>query len=156
MRKLMTCIALAALFAATVPVLASAEPGTFAIARKGSLDVTSSIFVTSRAVDQFGGWANESSSVHGIPYSQGYDRDLPHAAERNRAAPDQGSAGPGDELRRRRSRTSASAGPRASVGLSCPDGRWKPGRYDFVTRTKHLASGLVALGTLSWIRRGTC
>ena len=44
----------------------------------------------------------------------------------------------------------------ASVGLACADGRWKPGRYDFVTRTKHIASGLVALGTLSWIRRGTC
>ncbi len=40
-------------------------------------------------------------AVHGLPDSQGYDRDLPHAAERDRTAPDQSPAGPGDELRRR-------------------------------------------------------
>ncbi len=155
MRKLMTCIALAVLIGATVPALASAEPGTFATARKGTLDVTSSIFVTSKAVDQRGGWTDESKACTAF-------RALRVTAEIFRTRPD------GTGQHRIRTRQSAvvncaEGGPNlgfrrtaASVGLACPDGRWKPGRYDFVVRTKHLASGLVALGTLSWIRRGTC
>jgi hypothetical protein len=40
--------------------------------------------------------------------------------------------------------------------LACPDGTWRPGRYDFVTRTKHLASGLVSVASLSWTKRKRC
>ncbi|HLM33168.1 MAG TPA: hypothetical protein VK285_03800 [Gaiellaceae bacterium] len=155
MRKFMMCIALAALFGATVPALAAAEPGTFATARKGALDVTSSIFVTSRAVDQFGGWTDETKACTAF-------RTLRVTTEIFRTRPD-GTGQHRIKVRQAPVMNCAEGGPNlgfsrtaASVGLSCPDGRWKPGRYDFVTRTKHLASGLVALGTLSWIRRGTC
>ncbi|MGI8605820.1 MAG: hypothetical protein ACR2L0_01500 [Gaiellaceae bacterium] len=155
MRKLMICIALAALFGATVPALASAEPATFATARDGSLDVTSSIFVTSRAVDQRGGWIDESKPCTAF-------RALRVRAEIHFTRPN------GTGVHRTRTRRSAvmncaEGGPNlgftrraTSAGLACPDGRWRPGRYDFVTRTTHLASGLVSLGTLSWIRRGIC
>lgn len=155
MRKLMTCIALAALVGATVPALASAEPGTFATARKGTLDVTSSIFVTSKAVDQRGGWNDESTLCTAF-------RALRVTTEIFRTRPD-GTGQHRIKVRQSPVMNCAEGGPNlgfsrkaASVGLACPDGRWKPGRYDFVTRTKHLASGLIALGTLSWIRRGTC
>ena len=155
MRKLSTSIALAALFAAIVPVLASAEPATFAIARNGSLDVSSSIFVTSRAVDQFGGWVDESKPCTAF-------RTLRVTTEIFRTRPN-GTGQHRIKVRQAPVMNCAEGGPNLgfsrtarSVGLSCADGRWKPGRYDFVTRTKHLASGLVALGTLSWIRRGTC
>jgi len=155
MRKLMTCIALAALFGATVPALAAAEPGTFATARKGSLDVTSSIFVTSRAVDQRGGWVDKSkpcTAFRALRVTTEIFRTRPNGTGQHRI-----------RVRQAAVMNCAEGGPNlgfsrtaASVGLSCPDGRWRPGRYDFVTRTKHLASGLVALGTLSWVRRGTC
>ena len=155
MRKLMTCIALAALFGATVPALASAEPGTFATARKGSLDVTSSIFVSSKAVDQFGGWTDETVLCTAF-------RTLRVTTEIFRTRPD-GTGQHRIKVRQAPVMNCAEGGPNlgfhrtaASVGLACADGRWKPGRYDFVTRTKQIASGLVALGTLSWIRRGTC
>jgi hypothetical protein len=155
MRKLTTCIALAALVGATVPALASAEPGTFATARKGTLDVTSSIFVTSKAVDQFGGWIDETQPCTAF-------RTLRVTTEIFRTRPD-GTGQHRIKVREAPVMNCAEGGPNlgfsrtaTSVGLACPDGRWKPGRYDFVTRTKHLASGLVALGTLSWIRRGTC
>ena len=155
MRKLMTCIVLAALFGATVPALASAEPSTFATARKGTLDVTSSIFVTSKAVSQYGGWTDDSKSCTAF-------RALRVTTEIFRTRPD-GTGQHRIKTVRRAMMNCAEGGPNlgfdrtaASVGLACPDGRWKPGRYDFVTRTKHLASGLIALGTLSWIRGGSC
>jgi hypothetical protein len=155
MRKLMMCIVLAALVGASVPALASAEPATFAIARKGSLDVSSSIFVTSRGVDQRGGWVDESKPCTAF-------RALRVRAEIHFTRPN------GTGVHRIRTKGSpvmncAEGGPNLGfsrtarrAGLACPDGRWRPGRYDFVTRTRHLASDLVALGTLSWIRRGTC
>lgn len=155
MRKLMTCIALAALFGATVPALASAEPATFATARKGSLDVTSSIFVTSKAVDQLGGWVDDSKPCTAF-------RALRVRAEIHFTRPN-GTGLHRIRIRRSATMNCAEGGPNlgftqaaASGGFACPDGRWKPGRYDFVTRTTHLASGLVSLGTLSWFRRGTC
>lgn len=155
MQKLMMCIALAALFAATVPALASAEPATLAIARNGSLDVISSIFVTSKAVTQLGGWTDESkpcTAFRALRVTTEIFRTRPNGTGQHRI-----------KTIRRAMMNCAEGGPNlgfdrtaASVGLACPDARWKPGRYDFTTRTKHLASGLVALGTLSWIRRGTC
>lgn len=155
MRKLTVCIVLAALFGATVPGLASAEPSTFATARKGTLDVTSSVLVTSKAVDQFGGWTDESKPCTAF-------RVLRVTAEIFRTRPN-GTGQHRIRTRRRAMMNCAEGGPNlglsrtaASVGLACPDGRWKPGRYDFVTRTKQLASGLVSLGSLSWVRRGTC
>lgn len=155
MRKLIMCVALAALFGATVPALALAEPATFATARKGSLDVTSSILVTSKAVDQYGGWTDESKPCTAF-------RTLRVRAEIHFTRP----SGTGqNRIRTRRSAmmNCAEGGPNlgfsqtaASGSFACPDGRWKPGRYDFVTRTTHLASGLVSIASLSWIRRGTC
>jgi hypothetical protein len=34
------------------------------------------------------------------------------------------------------------------LGLGCPDGRWKPGRYSLTTRTTDLETGLVAAASL--------
>lgn len=43
-----------------------------------------------------------------------------------------------------------------SAGMACPDGSWKPGRYDFLTRTRHVPSGVVAVATLSWTKSKAC
>jgi hypothetical protein len=155
MRKLMTCIALAALFGATVPALASAEPGTFATARKGSLDVTSSIFVTSKAVTLLGGWTDESkpcTAFRAIRVRGEIHFTRPNGTGQHRI-----------RTRRRAMMNCAEGGPNfgfsrtaAGAGMACPDGRWKPGRYDFVTRTRHLASGLLSIASLSLVRRGAC
>ena len=44
----------------------------------------------------------------------------------------------------------------SGLGFGCPNGRWRPGRYDFVTRTRHLASGLVATASAGWRVRAAC
>jgi hypothetical protein len=42
------------------------------------------------------------------------------------------------------------------LGMACPSGAWKPGRYSLATTTKHLASGLEAIASLGWVKRGSC
>ena len=37
-----------------------------------------------------------------------------------------------------------------------PNGSWKPGRYDFLTRTRHVRSGVVAVATLGWTKKKAC
>ena len=44
----------------------------------------------------------------------------------------------------------------AEVDMACPNGSWKPGRYDFLTRTRHVRSGVVAVATLSWTKKKAC
>jgi hypothetical protein len=117
--------------------------------------VTSSVLVTSRAVDQFGGWTDESKPCTAF-------RVLRVTAEIFRTRPN-GTGQHRIRTKRHAMMNCAEGGPNlgfsrtaASVGLACADGRWKPGFYEFVTRTKHLASGLVSLASLGWNRRGTC
>ena len=42
------------------------------------------------------------------------------------------------------------------LGMACPSGRWKPGRYVFVVRARDVASGLRATATLSYQETRRC
>jgi hypothetical protein len=44
----------------------------------------------------------------------------------------------------------------AEAGMACPNGSWKPGRYDFLTRARHVRSGVVAVATLGWTKKKAC
>ena len=130
---------------ATAPA-AVADPGTFAAARQGSLLVASSALVTNRNAEMMGGWNNDRVTC---------------AATRRltvRILIDRVRGGNTDRVRRRKTgrvTNCAEGGPNfgfviraADVGLACPDGSWRPGRYDFVTNTRHHSSGLRAIASL--------
>ena len=135
----------AAAMLATAPA-AAADPGTFAAARQGSLLVASSALVTNRSAEMMGGWNNDRVTC---------------AASRRltvRILVDRVRGGNTDRVRRRKTgrvMNCAEGGPNfgfviraTDVGLACPDGSWRPGRYDFVTNTRHHGSGLRAIASL--------
>jgi hypothetical protein len=138
-------LSVAASSLATAPA-AAADPGTFATARQGSLLVSSSALVSNRNAEMMGGWNN--------------DRVRCTASRRLtvRILIDRVRGGNTDRVRRSKTgrvTNCAEGGPNfgfviraADVGLACPDGSWRPGRYDFVTSTRHHSSGLRAIGSL--------
>jgi hypothetical protein len=148
--------ALAALFAATPAQAALAPPEVFGIARLGDLLVVSSIYASRTSVDMRGVWLDESI---------GCDQ-----WRRIRVRAIVSRSTPGAELAQIRTRKKtrvvqncSEGGPNTGftlrpkgLGFACPDGRWRPGRYDFTTTTRHLASGLQAAATASWRIRRPC
>jgi hypothetical protein len=132
---------------ATAPAAAAVDqPGTFAAARKGPLIVSSSVLYTNRNVEMMGGWTND---------------DVACTASRRltvRVLIDRVRGGNTDRVRRRKTgrvANCAEGGPNfgfilraANVGLACPDGTWRPGRYTFVTNTLQRRSGVRAISTL--------
>ena len=156
LRKLIT-IALALGAVATWPSAAAAtahEPFGFGEAARGSLRVISGIFAAESTVDLRGVWLDESQpctqfrtlrvSAH-IDYSRG---QTTRTVTRRRMGAVQNCAegGPnfGFTLRARRH------------GLACPNGQWRPGFYTFQVRTRHRASGLLAVATVGWNNRVRC
>ena len=134
------------LVTASAPAQTS-SPGTFAISERGSLQVASSILTERRVADMRGGWTNERISCRA-------SHRLRVKIEIHRSVG--GNAG-GDVERSKSGPVTncAEGGPNfgftiraASVGLACPNRAWRPGRYDFVTRTRDLRSGLRATATL--------
>ena len=133
---------------------AGAAPATFGQASKGNLHVISSILWANRSVDMRGGWFNDSVSCLA-------NRRLHVDIEIQRT---RGSSGSGFA----REKTGlvmncAEGGPNfgftispTDAGMACPNGSWRPGRYDLLTRTRHVRTGLTALATLSLIRRQAC
>ena len=133
---------------------AGAEINSFAEARRGSLHVLSSVLVSGHSVDMRGGWFNNSLSCT-------TSRRLRVHAEIQRTAGNNGSAigmsdtGPVANC--------AEGGPNfgftisaSDAGMACANGSWKPGRYDFLTRTRHVRSGVVAVATLGWTKKKAC
>jgi hypothetical protein len=131
---------------AIAPAAAVADPNTFASTKRGSLLVSSSVLVANRSVEMMGGWVNENVSCTA-------DRRLTV-----RILIDRVRGSKTDRVRRKKTgrvTNCAEGGPNfgfslraADVGLACPDGSWKPGRYDFVTNTFHHASRVRTIGTL--------
>jgi len=146
--------ALTALFTAT-PAQAS-PPEVFGIARLGDLTVLSSVYASRTSVDMRGVW------LHG---SLGCDqwRGIRVRAIVSRSSPDFELAQQRARKKTRVVRNCSEGGPVAgftlrarALGFGCPDGRWKPGRYDFTTTTRHLATGVQAAATASWRIRRAC
>jgi hypothetical protein len=146
-------LALAALAAAPV---ASADhlPSVFSTAHDGNLDVSSSILVSHKATDMRGGWINESvgcdqwrrlvvriaifRSVGSTTRTRSFHKSTP--------APNCGEGGPNVGF----SKTAS------SLGMACADGRWKPGRYDMVTRTRFVATGLTSIASVGFRVTAAC
>ena len=141
----------AAASVATGPAAAAAaadDPGTLAAARHGSLLVASSALVGNRNAEMMGGWTN--------------DRVTCTASRRLtvRILIDRVRGGKTDRVQRRKTgrvTNCAEGGPNfgfviraADVGLACADGSWRPGRYTFVTNTRHHSSGVRAIASLSF------
>jgi hypothetical protein len=149
---IIAAVALGALFAAA-PALA--EPEVFASAVDGDLMVSSSILVSARATDMRGGWLNET-----LPCASWRKLKVSIIVER---VPGSGGARVVRKSKSRLVMNCAEGGPNMgyslsarTLGMACPDGTWKPGRYSLATTTKHLATGLEAIASLGWRKRGAC
>jgi hypothetical protein len=144
----------AAALAAAPAAPAVIDPGTFATARDGRLIVVSSVLVANRNVEMMGGWNKE-----GAPCDRMRRLDVRILIDRVRGGnttrfQDQDS-GPVQNC--------AEGGPNfgfqltaTDVGMACPDGRWRPGQYTFVTNTLHRARGLRAIASLFFRVREAC
>jgi hypothetical protein len=140
--------------AITLVPTAAAEPNSFAEARRGNLHVLSSVLLSRHSVDMRGGWFNASLSCTVL-------RRLRVHAEIHRTS-GSSSAATG-AAKTRRVMNCAEGGPNvgftisaADIDMACQNGSWKPGRYDFLTRTRHVRSGVVAVATLSWTKKKAC
>ena len=40
------------------------------------------------------------------------------------------------------------------LGFACPNGTWKPARYNFLTQTTELKRGLKATASMNWLKPG--
>jgi hypothetical protein len=147
-------IVLAAVTALALPTAAAAETSAFAEAKEGNLRVFSSVLLTRKAVEMMGGWLNESQPCRA-------ERRLRVRIEIFRTRG--GTTSEYTDRVTRRVTNCAEGGPNlgfqldaSDVGFACPNGTWRPGRYDFLTRTKHLASGLNANASLLIFDRTPC
>jgi hypothetical protein len=150
-----TSLVIAVLVAAlALSATAGAAINSFAEARRGSLHVYSNVFLSGKSVDMRGGWLNTSLSCQA-------SRRLRVHAEVQRTA---GNSSAGVAMAKiGRVMNCAEGGPNfgftlspADADMACPDGSWKPGRYDFLTRTRHVRSGVVAVAALNWTNRKAC
>ena len=133
---------------------AAADPGTFGVARDGRLTVSSSVLVSNKGVEMMGGWTNDAQ-----PCTLERRLRVRIQIERTRGNVSQLTG----DVRRGPVMNCAEGGPNfgfqltaADVGMACPDGRWRPGRYDFVTDTFHRARGLRAIAALSFRETDPC
>jgi hypothetical protein len=157
MRRTRLVLAAAALaLLAAEPAVAAHTPSTFGVARKGPLDVVSGILTTHRLVDMRGVWTNESISCLAW-------RKLDVRVVVEYMAPGSSTATRVRRTRIRNVQNCAEGGPNtgftfraARLGLACPNGAWKPGRYNLSTTTKHVATGTIAIATLDWTNRARC
>lgn len=122
-----------------IAVAAGGEPSSVGTARLGTLTVTASVLVSPKAADLRAVWN---------------DIKAPCAESR--------------QLRVRRAGTfpdmnCAEGGPNVGFTLSaraadmaCPNGRWKPGLYHFLTRAREPKRGLEASASLDWTNTRRC
>jgi hypothetical protein len=137
-----------------VAAVATGEPTAFGTARLGSLTVTASVLVSAKAVDMRGVWNDPK-----VPCTT--SRRL-----RVRVLVDRVASGKTKRVVRSGTfadTNCAEGGPNVgftikarSAGFACPNGRWKPGLYHFLTRAKEPARGLEASASLDWTNRRSC
>ena len=154
MRVRMVCAAAALAVGAGASGPAAAEPFAFGHAERGSLRVVSVASVSARSAELRGVWLDESvgcDEFRGlrvgalIDYSRGTTTRTIRRARRGAV------------------RNCAEGGPNfgftisaRGAGLACPNGRWRPGFYSFVTRTTHRATRVSAVVSLAWENRRAC
>ena len=137
-----------------VAAAAGGEPTSFGTARLGTLTVTASVLVSPKAADMRGVWNDTKVSCT-------ENRRL-----RVRVLVDRVAAGKTTRVRRAgtfRDPNCAEGGPNVgftlsarAAGMACPNGRWKPGLYHFLTRAKEPKRGLEASASLDWTNTRRC
>jgi hypothetical protein len=137
-----------------VAAAAGGEPASFGTARLGTLTVTASVLVSPKAADMRGVWN---------------DTKVPCTVSRRlrvRVLVDRVAAGKTTRVIRSgtfRDPNCAEGGPNVgftlkarAAGMACPNGRWKPGLYHFLTRAKEPKRGLEASASLDWTNTTRC
>jgi hypothetical protein len=137
-----------------IAAVASGEPATFGTARLGTLTVTASVVVSPKSADMRGVWN---------------DTKVPCTVSRRlrvRVLVDRVASGKTKRVVRSgtfRDPNCAEGGPNVgftisarAAGLACPNGRWKPGLYHFLTRAKEPKRGLEASASLDWQNSRRC
>jgi len=151
---LLAATASVALLAAAA-ALAVGEPSVFASSQIGSLHVVASVQATPTSVDLLGVWVDESfpctqtrlldvrGSVDRVPFGQSGSR-----VTRKKTARVMNCAEGGPN-------TGFSLNAKA-IGYGCPNGRWKPGQYTFVTVAVDHRKRLRAVASVGWENRTPC
>jgi hypothetical protein len=146
--------ALAAVLAA--PASAEHLPSAFGVADRGQLTVSSSVLVFHRGADMRGGWTDESIACMAW-------RSLDVRIEIDYVRPGGTTFGRFRERRIQAVQNCAEGGPNTGfsisarrAGMACPDGSWRPGRYDFTTWARHRATGVRAIASLAFAERSGC
>jgi hypothetical protein len=150
-----TLLVIAVLTAAlALNATASAAINAFAEARRGNLHVLSSVLVSAKSVDMRGGWFNESLSC-----STSRKLRVHVQVQRTTAHSSGGVA----MVKTGGVMNCAEGGPNfgftlspTDAGMACSDGSWKRGHYDFLTRTRHVRSDVIAVASLNWTKRKAC
>jgi len=137
-----------------IAAVATGEPTSFGSARLGSLTVTASVLVSPKAVDMRGVWNDTKAACTA-------SRPLRVSVLVDRVA-----GGKTTRVRRAatfRDTNCAEGGPNVgftlgarSIGLACPNGRWKPGLYHFLTRAREPKKHLEATASLDWTNTRRC
>ncbi|HZG37010.1 MAG TPA: hypothetical protein VEY87_14340 [Gaiellaceae bacterium] len=137
-------LALAALLLGAAPAAAIDRPAATAMAQQGTLKIVSRALLDDRGGDLKGTWLNARqacSATRRLRASYEIDLVLPNGTTiRRRPAAKTGTiqncaeGGPnfGFAVRARR------------LGMACPNGNWRPGRYSMGIRTLDLRSGIAA------------
>jgi hypothetical protein len=128
------------------------ETSTFAHAQVGSLSVVSGVIVTRAAADMRGVWSDEHVSCRTTRLLT-VKILIDHVPSGKRFA----------RSGRFKDTNCAEGGPNVGftitarqAGLACPNGAWKPGRYDFVTTTIEPTKKLLATASLLWTNSKPC
>ncbi len=144
----------AASLALAAGAAAQEGPSALGSSRLGTLTVTSQVVVSPSSADLRGVW-NDTK----VPCT--VSRGL-----RVRILVDRVAGGKTTRLRRSgtfRDSNCAEGGPNVgftlsanAAGMACPNGRWKPGLYHFLTRAKEPKRGLEASASLDWTNTRRC
>jgi hypothetical protein len=135
---------------------AAGEPSAIADAHLGTLHVTSAVYVGPKSVDLMGVWqdskfactANRRMRIKGevdyIPFRGHPSRPFVRTKTFVDVNCAEGGPNVGFTVTARK------------LGLACPNGTWKPARYNFLTRTTEPKSDLAATASVNWARPGHC
>jgi hypothetical protein len=143
-------VSIAALLLVSAATAAIEPPSTLGVARLGSLTVTSSALVSAESAELMGVWNDPKASCNAnrrlrirvavdfIPAS-GMPRRVARSGIFKSANCAEGGPNVGFTLTAR------------MLGFACPNGTWKPARYNFVTHTTEPKRGLRATASLNWL-----
>jgi hypothetical protein len=157
MRAFLAVIVVALAVAIAVPAASQDQPSSYGVARTGSLQVVSGVLVSPTAVDMRGVWTDEKVSClksrtlavrAQITISPLSGKGLSRHYIRSGSFVDincaEGGPNVGFTIRARAAKT------------ACPNGRWKPAIYSFITTTTEPTKKLRARAILEWRQRSRC